>query len=226
MDWQNQREGTGENIADFVSTGIGYVIPGAGAASSGETGNGSEDWRRHVETWQNRAICQRRCGNRRPSCRCRNTGQSICESRTDSRRPFQTDWRRNGGGAAITPLAHGLMNAVQHLRKTKGTTSTSNVSDDVMRLERQQRELTNNAVEEQALQDTRIRTEPESLPIQAASESAPSLEQALESVAKQKRKLLQMENFLMTYKRCAMHLRLSNPLWRQMGVRLRIKVAR
>ena len=36
-----------------------------------------------------------------------------------------------------------------------------------MRLERQQRELTNNAVEEQALQDTRIRTEPESLPIQA-----------------------------------------------------------
>ena len=129
-------------------------------------------------------------------------------------------------GAAITPLAHGLMNAVQHLRKTKGTTSTSNVSDDVMRLERQQRELTNNAVEEQALQDTRIRTEPESLPIQAASESAPSLEQALESVAKQKRKLLQMENFLMTYKRCAMHLRLSNPLWRQMGVRLRIKVAR
>ena len=113
------------------------------------------------------------------------------------------------------------MNAVQHLRKTKGTT-TSNVSDDVMRLERQQRELTNNAVEEQALQDTRIRTEPESLPIQNASESAPSLEQALESVAKQK-KLLQMENFLMTYKRCAMHLRLSNPLWRQMGVRLRIK---
>ena len=54
-------------------------------------------------------------------------------------------------------------------------------------------------MEEQALQDTRIRTEPESLPIQAASESAPSLEQALESVAKQKRKLLQMENFLMTY---------------------------
>ena len=91
-------------------------------------------------------------------------------------------------GAAITPLAHGLMNAVQHLRKTKGTTSTSNVSDDVMRLERQQRELTNNAVEEQALQDTRIRTEPESLPIQAASESAPSLEQELESVAKQKKK--------------------------------------
>ena len=93
-----------------------------------------------------------------------------------------------------------------------------------MRLERQQRELTNNAVEEQALQDTRIRTEPESLPIQAASESAPSLEQELESVAR--RKLLQMENFLMTYKRCAMHLRLSNPLWRQMGVRLPIKVAR
>ena len=30
VDWQNQREGTGENIADFVSTGIGYVIPGAG----------------------------------------------------------------------------------------------------------------------------------------------------------------------------------------------------
>ena len=42
-------------------------------------------------------------------------------------------------------------------------------------------------MEEQALQDTRIRTEPESLPIQAASESAPSLEQELESVAKQKK---------------------------------------
>ena len=31
VDWQNQREGVGENVADFVSTGIGYVIPGAGA---------------------------------------------------------------------------------------------------------------------------------------------------------------------------------------------------
>ena len=165
VDWQNQREGTGENIADFVSTGIGYVIPGAGAASSGETGNGSEDWRRHVETWQNRAICQRRCGNRRPSCRCRNTGQSICESRTDSRRPFQTDWRRNGKRGRNYPLAHGLMNAVQHLRKTKGTTLLLTYRMMSCALERQQRELTNNAVEEQALQDTRIRTEPESLPI-------------------------------------------------------------
>ena len=32
VDWQNHREGTGENVADFVSTGLGYVIPGAGAA--------------------------------------------------------------------------------------------------------------------------------------------------------------------------------------------------
>ncbi|MEI4618633.1 4'-phosphopantetheinyl transferase, partial [Bacillus cereus] len=91
-------------------------------------------------------------------------------------------------GAAITPLAHGLMNAVQNLRKTKGNTSTSNVSDDVIQQERQQRELTNNAVEEQALQDTRIRNEPESLPIQAGSETTSSLEQAIESVAKQKKK--------------------------------------
>ncbi|MCQ6307672.1 hypothetical protein, partial [Bacillus cereus] len=32
VDWQDHREGVGENIADFVSTGIGYVLPGAGAA--------------------------------------------------------------------------------------------------------------------------------------------------------------------------------------------------
>ncbi|MED2435314.1 4'-phosphopantetheinyl transferase, partial [Bacillus thuringiensis] len=89
-------------------------------------------------------------------------------------------------GAAITPLAHGLMNAVQNLRKTKG--HTSNVSDDVIQQERHQRELTNQAVEEQALQNTRIKNEPESLPIQSELESATSLEQAIESVAKQKKK--------------------------------------
>ena len=43
MDWQNQREGTGENIADFVSTGIGYVIPGAGVAQvAGKLGMGAK----------------------------------------------------------------------------------------------------------------------------------------------------------------------------------------
>ena len=42
MDWQNQREGTGENIADFVSTGIGYVIPGAGAQVAGKLGMGAK----------------------------------------------------------------------------------------------------------------------------------------------------------------------------------------
>ena len=52
MDWQNQREGTGENIADFVSTGIGYVIPGAGlCASSGKLGMG----RRLAKTCRNLA---------------------------------------------------------------------------------------------------------------------------------------------------------------------------
>jgi len=56
------------------------------------------------------------------------------------------------------------MNAVQNLRKTKGR--ASNVSDDIIQQERQQRDFTN----------------------QAASESAPSLEQAIESVAKQKKK--------------------------------------
>ena len=44
MDWQNQREGTGENIADFVSTGIGYVIPGAGAAQVA----GNWEWERRL----------------------------------------------------------------------------------------------------------------------------------------------------------------------------------
>ena len=31
VDWQDHREGVGENIADFCIDGIGYVLPGAGA---------------------------------------------------------------------------------------------------------------------------------------------------------------------------------------------------
>ena len=119
-------------------------------------------------------------------------------------------------GAAITPLAHGLMNAVQNLRKTKGILLL--LTYRMMSFSRKD----NKGIHQSSCGRTSItrytyQNEPESLPIQAASESAPSLEQAIESVAKQKRKLLQMENFLMTYKRCAMHLRSFNPLWRQMG---------
>ncbi|OUB48346.1 LPD38 domain-containing protein [Bacillus thuringiensis] len=90
------------------------------------------------------------------------------------------------GGAILDPAFAKLGSTIKSIRKNKR--NTSNVSDDVMQQERHQRELTNQAVEEQALQHTRIKNEPESLPIQAASESAPSLEQAIESVAKQKKK--------------------------------------
>ncbi|MCQ6331826.1 hypothetical protein, partial [Bacillus cereus] len=43
VDWQDHREGVGENVADFVSTGLGYVIPGAGAAQvAGKLGMGAK----------------------------------------------------------------------------------------------------------------------------------------------------------------------------------------
>ncbi|MGV2527052.1 UNVERIFIED_CONTAM: 4'-phosphopantetheinyl transferase, partial [Bacillus thuringiensis] len=189
VDWQDHREGVGENIADFVSTGIGYVLPGAGAANvagklgmAAKVGENTSKLGKIGQYAKEGAV----------------TGALIAGAETPAKayvNPEQTvgdHLKRIGvetaAGAAITPLAHGLMNAVQNLRKTKGNTSTSNVSDDVIQQERQQREFTNQAAEEQALQDTRIKNEPESLPIQAASESAPSLEQAIESVAKQKKK--------------------------------------
>ena len=59
-------------------------------------------------------------------------------------------------GAAITPLAYGIGNVIKSLRKTKG--DTSNIADDVIQQERQQRELVNQAVEEQVLQNTRTKT--------------------------------------------------------------------
>ena len=58
-------------------------------------------------------------------------------------------------GAAIT-LAYGIGNVIKSLRKTKG--DTSNIADDVIQQERQQRELVNQAVEEQVLQNTRTKT--------------------------------------------------------------------
>lgn len=189
VDWQDHREGVGENIADFVSTGIGYVLPGAGAAQvarklgmAAKVGENTSKLGKIGQYAKEGAV----------------TGALIAGAETPAKayvNPEQTvgdHLKRIGvetaAGAAITPLAHGLMNAVQHLRKTKGNASTSNVSDDVMQQERQQRELTNKAVEEQAWQDTRIRNEPESVPIQAAPETTSSLEQAIESVAKQKKK--------------------------------------
>ncbi|EJR01699.1 hypothetical protein II5_04496 [Bacillus cereus MSX-A1] len=187
VDWQDHREGVGENVADFVSTGIGYVLPGAGAANvagklgmAAKVGENTSKLGKIGQYAKEGAV----------------TGALIAGAETPAKayvNPEQTvgdHLKRIGvetaAGAAITPLAHGLMNAVQNLRKTKG--HTSNVSDDVIQQERHQRELTNQVAEEQALQDTRIKNEPESLPIQATSESAPSLEQAIESMAKQKKK--------------------------------------
>ncbi|MGE6962666.1 LPD38 domain-containing protein [Bacillus thuringiensis] len=187
VDWQDHREGVGENVADFVSTGIGYVLPGAGAAQvagklgmAAKVGENTSKLGKIGQYAKEGAV----------------TGALIAGAETPAKayvNPEQTvgaHLKRIGietaAGAAITPLAHGLMNAVQNLRKTKG--HTSNVADDFIQQERQQRELVNQAAEEQALQHTRIKNEPESLPIQAASESTPSLEQAIESVAKQKKK--------------------------------------
>jgi len=187
VDWQDHREGVGENVADFVSTGIGYVLPGAGAANvagklgmAAKVGENTSKLGKIGQYAKEGAV----------------TGALIAGAETPAKayvNPEQTvgdHLKRIGvetaAGAAITPLAHSLMNAVQNLRKTKG--HTSNVSDDVIQQERHQRELTNQVAEEQALQDTRIKNEPESLPIQATSESAPSLEQAIESMAKQKKK--------------------------------------
>uniref|UniRef100_UPI0018CC89C2 LPD38 domain-containing protein n=1 Tax=Bacillus thuringiensis TaxID=1428 RepID=UPI0018CC89C2 len=187
VDWQDHREGVGENVADFVSTGIGYVLPGAGAANvAGKLGMAAKVGENTSKLGKIGKYAKEGAV----------TGALIAGAETPAKayvNPEQTvgdHLKRIGvetaAGAAITPLAHGLMNAVQNLRKTKG--HTSNVSDDVIQQERHQRELTNQVAEEQALQDTRIKNEPESLPIQATSESAPSLEQAIESMAKQKKK--------------------------------------
>ncbi|HDW3056225.1 TPA: 4'-phosphopantetheinyl transferase [Bacillus cereus] len=183
VDWQDHREGVGENIADFVSMGIGYVLPGAGAANvagklgmAAKVGENTSKLGKIGQYAKEGAV----------------TGALIAGAETPAKayvNPEQTvgdHLKRIGietaAGATITPLAHGLMNAVQNLRKTKG--HTSNVADDFIQQERQQRELVNQAVEEQVLQDTRIKNKP----IQAASEFTPSLEQAIESVAKQKKK--------------------------------------
>ncbi|MED2783185.1 4'-phosphopantetheinyl transferase, partial [Bacillus thuringiensis] len=187
VEWQDHREGIGENIADFVSTGLGYVIPGAGAAQvAGKLGMGAkigEDMSKLGKIGQyakeGAVTGALLAGAETPAKAYVNPEQTVGDH-------FKRIGVETAAGAAITPLAHGLMNAVQNLRKTKG--HTSNVADDGMQQERHQRELTNQAVEEQVLQDTRIKNEPEFLPIQAASESAPSLEQAIESVAKQKKK--------------------------------------
>ncbi|MEW4071350.1 4'-phosphopantetheinyl transferase, partial [Bacillus thuringiensis] len=183
VDWQDHREGVGENIADFVSTGIGYVLPGAGAANvAGKLGMAAKVGENTSKLGKIGKYAKEGAV----------TGALIAGAETPAKayvNPEQTvgdHLKRIGvetaAGAAITPLAHGLMNAVQNLRKTKG--HTSNVADDFIQQERQQRELVNQAVEEQVLQDTRIKNKL----IQAASEFTPSLEQAIESVAKQKKK--------------------------------------
>ncbi|MED2910544.1 4'-phosphopantetheinyl transferase, partial [Bacillus thuringiensis] len=170
VDWQDHREGVGENVADFVSTGIGYVLPGAGAANvAGKLGmaakvgeNTSKLGKIGKYAKEGAVTGALLAGAETPAKAYVNPEQTVGDH-------FKRIGVETAAGAAITPLAHGLMNAVQNLRKTKG--QTSNVSDDVIQQERQQRELTNQAAEEQALQDTRIKNEPESLPIQSELES-------------------------------------------------------
>ncbi|MED2748963.1 4'-phosphopantetheinyl transferase [Bacillus thuringiensis] len=170
VDWQDHREGVGENVADFVSTGIGYVLPGAGAANvAGKLGmaakvgeNTSKLGKIGKYAKEGAVTGALLAGAETPAKAYVNPEQTVGDH-------FKRIGVETAAGAAITPLAHGLMNAVQNLRKTKG--QTSNVSDDVIQQERHQRELTNQAAEEQALQDTRIKNEPESLPIQSELES-------------------------------------------------------
>ncbi|MEJ9127771.1 4'-phosphopantetheinyl transferase, partial [Bacillus cereus] len=170
VDWQDHREGVGENVADFVSTGIGYVLPGAGAANvAGKLGmaakvgeNTSKLGKIGKYAKEGAVTGALLAGAETPAKAYVNPEQTVGDH-------FKRIGVETAAGAAITPLAHGLMNAVQNLRKTKG--QTSNVSDDVIQQERHQRELTNQAVEEQALQNTRIKNEPESLPIQSELES-------------------------------------------------------
>lgn len=152
--------------------GLGYVLPGVDVVKvAGKLGE---------IVIRKRGVC-----NRCSYCRCRNIRKSICESYPNDRRPFKTNWNRNAA-TAVSLLVHGLGNAIKSLRKTKG--NTSNFADDVIQQKRRQRELTNQVMEEQALQDTRFKNEPESLLVKAAPETAPSLENAIDSVVKQEKK--------------------------------------
>ncbi|OUB10739.1 4'-phosphopantetheinyl transferase, partial [Bacillus thuringiensis serovar yunnanensis] len=187
VDWQDHREGVGENMADFASMGLGYVLPGAGAVKvAGKLGMAAKVGENTSKLGKIGQYAKEGAA----------TGALIAGAETPAKayvNPDQTiedHLKRIGvetaAGAAITPLAYGIGNAIKSLRKTKG--SMPSTVDDVIQQERQQRELTNQAVEEQALQDTRIKNEQESLPIQPKLESNPSLENAIDSVAKQKKK--------------------------------------
>ncbi|OUB10948.1 4'-phosphopantetheinyl transferase, partial [Bacillus thuringiensis serovar yunnanensis] len=162
VDWQDHREGVGENMADFASMGLGYVLPGAGAVKvAGKLGMAAKVGENTSKLGKIGQYAKEGAA----------TGALIAGAETPAKayvNPDQTiedHLKRIGvetaAGAAITPLAYGIGNAIKSLRKTKG--SMPSTVDDVIQQERQQRELTNQAVEEQALQNTRIKNEPEPL---------------------------------------------------------------
>ncbi|MDE4529445.1 4'-phosphopantetheinyl transferase, partial [Bacillus thuringiensis] len=170
VDWQDHREGVGENIADFASMGLGYVLPGAGAVKvAGKLGLAAKVGENTSKLGKIGQYAKEGAA----------TGALIAGAETPAKayvNPDQTiedHLKRIGvetaAGAAITPLAYGIGNVIKSLRKTKG--DTSNIADDVIQQERQQRELVNQAVEEQVLQNTRTKNESESLPIQSELES-------------------------------------------------------
>ncbi|UYX53362.1 4'-phosphopantetheinyl transferase [Bacillus thuringiensis] len=173
VDWQDHREGVGENIADFASMGLGYVLPGVGAAKvAGKLGLAAKVGENTSKLGKIGQYAKEGAA----------TGALIASAETPAKAYVSSDQtiedhlKRIGvetaAGAAIAPLAYGIGNAIKSLRNSKtNTTNTSNVADDVIQQERQQRELTNQAVEEHALQDTRIKNEPESLPIKTESEN-------------------------------------------------------
>ncbi|WP_144520010.1 hypothetical protein [Bacillus thuringiensis] len=69
-----------------------------------------------------------------------------------------------GGGGGIKGVGEGLMNGVENLGKRKG--DSCKVWDDVMEVEREERELRKKGVEEEVLEDRGIRKEGECLGIE------------------------------------------------------------
>ncbi|WP_454432449.1 hypothetical protein [Bacillus thuringiensis] len=98
VDWQDHREGVGENIADFVSTGIGYVLPGAGAANiagklgmAAKVGENTSRLGKIGQYAKEGAVTGALiAGAETPAKAYVNPEQTV-----DGRRPFETNWCGN-----------------------------------------------------------------------------------------------------------------------------------
>ena len=118
--------------------GLGYVLPGAGAVKvAGKPGLAAKVGENTSKLGKIGQYAKERAA----------TGALIAGAETPAKayvNPDQTiedHLKRIGvetaAGAAITPLAYGIGNVIKSLRKTKG--DTSNIADDVIQQERQQR---------------------------------------------------------------------------------------